>query len=102
MTEFVAHNEEGTGVLFKGMETIPEPSENRFLIDVKERGECFWRVAMARRDTARFISSGAMCAVTDFRLAMLLGSEVSRLEQKPSFRKATAQRLFLQGFERHP
>ena len=80
MAEFVAHNKEGASVLFKGMETIPEPSENCFLIDVKERGNFFGCVAMARRDKSRIISSCHMCVIMDFRLAMLLGSEVSRLE----------------------
>lgn len=81
MAEFVAHNEEWASVLFKGMETIPEPSENRFLIDVKERGNFFGRVAMARRDKSRVISSCHMCVIMDWKLAMLLGSEVSRLER---------------------
>ena len=81
MAEFVAHNEEGASVLFKGMETIPEPSENRFLIDAKECGNFFWRVAMARRDKSRVISSCHMCVIMDWKLALLLGLEASRLER---------------------
>lgn len=80
MAEFIAHNEEGTSVLFKGMETIPKPSENRFLIDVKERGDFFWCVAMARRDKSRVISSCHMCVIMDFKLAMLPWLEVPHLE----------------------
>ncbi len=63
------------------METIPEPSENRFLVDMKERGDFFGCVAMARRDKSRIISSCHIFVIMDFKLAMLLGSEVFHLER---------------------